>query len=107
MLFKAKIKCAQKCFLQICKLLTFNFNLQQDLKIAAFWGIPKKIGQNLAKIIIQQKFSTILAKIATFCNKSAKFQQFLTKTILRLENGGFQNGAKEIEQTPWNIMEGF
>ena len=32
----------------------FNFNLQQDLKIAAFWENPEKNGQHLAK---NQKFS--------------------------------------------------
>ena len=59
----------------------FNFNLQQDLKIAAFWENPEKIGQNLAKI--QQNFD----KICNILKKiSKKIQQFLTKK-LRLENG--------------------
>ena len=44
--------------------------------------IPKKIGQNLAKI--QQdsaRFSTILAKFATFCKKSAKLSAVFNEKI--------------------------
>ena len=51
-----KIKCFSKRKLNVRKiqvfanLQPFNFNLQQDLKIAAFWENPEKIGQNLAEI---------------------------------------------------------
>ena len=51
-----KMKCFSKRKLNVrrIKIFTnlqpFNFNLQQDLKIAAFWENPEKIGQNLAKI---------------------------------------------------------
>ena len=76
-----KIKCFSKRKLNVRKiqiftnLQPFNFNLQQDLKIAAFWENPEKFGQHLAKF--QQKFSTILATFATFCKKiSKKFSNF-------------------------------
>ena len=60
-----------------------------------FGKIPKEFGQHLAR------FSKILTKFAKFWKNQQTFQRFFTKH-LRLENG-----AKEIEQTPWNIMEGF
>ena len=58
----------------------FNFNLQQDLKIAAFWENPEMFWLKFSKN------SANLAEFATFCKKSAKNAAILTKQ-LRLENG--------------------
>ena len=52
-----------------------------------FAKIPKKNGE------IWRKFSKILAKFANFWEKTAKFQQFLTK-ILRLESGVDYNAVQ-------------
>ena len=54
-------------------------------KIAAFWENPEKNWSNLAKI----ENSANLAKIATFCKKSAKNSAMLTKILI------LKNGAKE------------
>ena len=51
-----KIKCFSKRKLNVRKiqiftnLQPFNFNLQQDLKIAAFWENPEKIWLTFSKI---------------------------------------------------------
>ena len=53
-----QIKCfsTRKLIVRKIKIFTnlqpFHFNLQQDLKIAAFWENPENFGQNLAKILI-------------------------------------------------------
>ena len=78
-----KMKCFSKRKLNVRKieiftnLQPFNFNLQQDLKIAAFWENPEKIGKKLAKI--QQNSGNF----CTICEKSAKnsaiFNDFFRK----------------------------
>ena len=73
----------------------FNFNLQQDLKIAAFW---ENLEKNWSKFSRNSANSAKVWQILQqFVKYQQKFQQFLTKN-LRLENSfasGFQNGAKE------------
>ena len=63
------------------KLQPFNFNLQQDLKIAAFWENPEKNWSTFSKI--SAKF---WQNLQHFVKKQQNVQQFSTKK-LRLENG--------------------
>jgi len=62
----------------------FNFNLQQDLKIAAFWENPEKIWSKLSKI--KQTFWQI---VQHYEKNQQKLKQFLTKKLI------LENGAKE------------
>ena len=50
MFFKAKIKCAQNLNFHQYYFQFFIFNLQQDLKIAAFWENPEKNWSTFSKI---------------------------------------------------------
>ena len=71
--FRTKIKNVRK-IQNFTNLQPVNFNLLQDLKIAAFWENPEKIRSTFSKTIFlnQQNRQT--------------FQQFLTNK-LRSENG--------------------
>ena len=78
-----KIKCFSKRKLNVRKiqiftnLQPFNFNLQQDLKIAAFWENPEKNWLKFSRNSV--KIQQILAKFETFCKNQQTIQQILTK----------------------------
>ena len=65
MFFKLKLRKIQI----FTNLQPFKFNLQQDLRIAAFWESLENNWSKFSKI--QQQFSTILTRFAKFCKKQA------------------------------------